>query len=466
MIRYLFVGLVCLVSSFSFAQNDSLLLNYDQYIQLVAQHHPVMVQAELFAEESNAYRLKAKGYFDPKISGGFSSKDFDQKDYYQLLNGALKIPTWVGADIKVDYENNRGQFLDKSDFLPDQGLISVGISVPLGRGLFFDERRKALRDADIFEQSNELKRILLLNNLLYEASLAYLEWQSNQAVVKIREEGLQLAELRFDIIKKSFINGDKPAIDTLESYIALQSRNNELVKALQDLNSSAQNLNNFLWIDGRLPVELGDATAPTEIEEDRFRPEMDSINLVKDDLLRNHPELLVYDLKDEKLDLEQRLNRENLKPDLRLNYNPLVRVDDRNSLSSLVTENYKLGVDFSYPIFTRKERGAIKLTDIAIRENELKRRIKQQNLNVKFEVLLANENYLNQQTNLLTQTSEDYARLLDAEYKKLSIGESSVFMVNAREMKYLEFREKLIEAQVKTLKNRIKLIQAVALNTL
>ena len=137
-------------------------------------------------------------------------------------------------------------------------------------------------------------------------------------------------------------------------------------------------------------------------------------------------------------------------------------MDDRNSLGTLVTENYKLGFDFSYPIFTRKERANVKLTDIALRDNDFQQTIKAQNLRTKIKVLLDNEIYLQQQADLLLATSDNYKLLLDAEYRKLNIGESSMFLVNAREMKYLEFKEKLIKAQIKILENRIKLIsQAV-----
>jgi len=292
--------------------------------------------------------------------------------------------------------------------------------------------------------------------------MAYIEWQKAYNVILIKKEGLDLASRRLDIVKKSFENGDKPAIDTLESFIALQSRTTDLIKARQDFNNKAQYLNNFLWAEGILPLELESQTIPAVFAIDLFKPQLDSVALMKENVLLTHPILQKYDLTRQQLNLEQRLNREYLKPNVMFNYNPLIRVNDRNSLGALVTENYKLGFDFSYPIFTRKERANIKLTAIALRDNDLEQTIKTQNLRTKIEVLLDNEGYLQEQADLLLATSDNYKLLLDAEYRKLSIGESSMFLVNSREVKYLEFKEKLIKARIKVLENRIKLIsQAV-----
>ncbi len=448
-----------MLPSLGLTQQDSLLLSYDQFIEGVLNHHPLMLQADLFEDQAKAYRLKARGYFDPKLDANFSSKDFDKKDYYQLINGALKIPTWVGADLKVAYENNRGQFLDNSDFLPDAGLIAAGIEIPLGQGLFFDERRKALKDAELYRQLNEVKRTLLINDLLFEAANSYTKWQNTYNIILIRREGLALAQRRLELVRSSYVNGDKPAIDTLESFIAVQNRSNDLLKAQQYFNYASQGLNNYLWLNGSVPLELDEATVPEVINQNLFRVRLDSIALVKDLVLANHPELLKYDIAQAGLELEQKLNREYLKPRVNVAYNPLIRIDDRNTFESLVTENYKLGVDFAYPIFTRKERANIQLTDIEMRENTIQRNIKAQSLNVKLRILLDNEGFLNDQIDLLAATANNYERLLNAEFLKLSIGESSVFLINAREMKYLESREKLINARTGIIENRLMLLR-------
>jgi outer membrane protein TolC len=47
----------------------------------------------------------------------------------------------------------------------------------------------------------------------------------------------------------------------------------------------------------------------------------------------------------------------------------------------------------------------------------------------------------------------DYQKLLDAENIKFQSGESSMFLINARQMKLLEFQSKLIEVKTKYFKS-------------
>ncbi|MFT5169157.1 MAG: hypothetical protein ACI8P3_004405, partial [Saprospiraceae bacterium] len=55
-----------------------------------------------------------------------------------------------------------------------------------------------------------------------------------------------------------------------------------------------------------------------------------------------------------------------------------------------------------------------------------------------------------QQFNLLNQNVENYKRLLDGENEKFRFGESSVFLLNKRQEKYINGQIKLIEIFIKS----------------
>jgi outer membrane protein TolC len=59
---------------------------------------------------------------------------------------------------------------------------------------------------------------------------------------------------------------------------------------------------------------------------------------------------------------------------------------------------------------------------------------------------------LQQQVKLYNEATDNYNKLLQAEAVKFSSGESSMFLVNARQMKYLEFQSKLLEVKSKYFK--------------
>ena len=72
----------------------------------------------------------------------------------------------------------------------------------------------------VFERTTVLERTLLLNQLIFDASKAYWDWYSAWNTYEIFDESVQLAEFRFRGVRESFLQGDVPAIDTLEALCA------------------------------------------------------------------------------------------------------------------------------------------------------------------------------------------------------------------------------------------------------
>lgn len=451
--RLVFSLVILIFGSLLYGQDDQV-LTFAEYIDIVKEEHPVTYQANLLEEMVKSTKRIARGNFDPKIEGSWNHKSFDDKNYYSLTNGVVKVPTWYGIDLKAGYDRTGGEFLNESDVLPSRGLWNAGISIPLGKGLVIDNRRAELKRADIYRNVTDQQRVIMVNELLYNASVTYLEWQTALAYVNIALEGQQLAQIRLDGMRSSFINGDKPAIDTLESFISLQNRQLDVQKAQQSFENASIALNNYLWIDGVVPLELTPASLPEPIETNLLSFKVDSLAVVQDLWLAAHPELLLYDYKLDNLNLDQKLAREDLKPDIRINYNPLVAVADDALFDQFNANNYKIGASFSYPILQRKERGKISLNKIKIQDTEFERVIKNQELSVKLDTYINNIQQTQNQYQLLDITVENYNNMLIAENRKFSVGESSVFLVNSRENKYLESRYKLVEASRKLLFNR------------
>ncbi len=434
---------------------DSGILTFREYIVIVKDNHPVMFQSQLLDDMAKSTKRIAKGGFDPKLEANWNQKSFDDKNYYSFASGAIKVPTWYGIDLKAGYDRNSGDFLNESDFIPTRGLWNAGISVPLGKGLVIDNRRAELKRADIYQSVTDQEQVLMINELLYEASITYLEWQAAKAYLDIANEGLELASIRLEGTRQSFINGDKPAIDTLESFISLQTRQLDYQKAEQLLDNTTIALNNYLWINGEIPVELSANTRPEDMAIDLLQSSLDSLVLLQDQWIASHPELLMYDYKLANINIDQRLAKEELKPDIRVNYNPLVGVADDALFDQFNANNYKIGATISYPLMQRKQRGKIQLNKIKTQDTAFNRSIKNQELVIKLNTYINNIQQTLRQYDLLDETVTNYNRMLIAENRKLSVGESSIFLVNSRESKYLDSRYKQIEAARKLIFNRL-----------
>lgn len=437
------------------AAQDSEILTFQEYINIVKENHPVMYQSQLLDDLAKSTKRIAKGGFDPRLEADWNQKSFDKKKYYSLATGAIKVPTWYGIDLKAGYDRNSGVFLNNSDIIPTRGLWNVGISLPLGKGLIIDNRRAELKKADIYQSVNDQEQVIMINQLLYEASISYLDWQSAKAYLDIANEGLELASIRLYGTRQSFINGDKPAIDTLESFISLQTRQLDYQKTLQTLTNTTIALNNYLWINGEVPVELSTNTRPEDMTTNLLQSSLDSLILLQDQWIASHPELLMYDYKLASINIDQRLAKEELKPDIRINYNPLLGVAEDALFDQFNSNNYKLGATISYPIMQRKQRGKIQLNKIKAQNTEYNRSIKNQELVIKLNTYINNIQQTLSQYNLLNATITNYNRMLIAENRKLSVGESSIFLVNSRENKYLDSRYKQIEASRKLIFHRL-----------
>lgn len=452
---FFFLILSSVLSHVGFSQNDELEFSYRSYLELVKDHHPITYQADLLREVGNSTQKMARGGFDPKVEAAWNQKSFDDKNYYSLASGVLKVPTWYGIDLKAGYDRNSGQFLNESDAIPTRGLWNAGISVPLGKGLVIDKRRAALKKAGIFKSSVEQEQFLMINELLFKASEAYLTWQTDYALQNVAEEGVRLAQQRFVGTRSSFLNGDKPAIDTLESFIALQSREMDLQKSIQSLENSKINVENYLWIDGVTPIEIEANARPESIEITLLQYQVDSLSIFQEERLLAHPEILLYDFKIKEIGIDLRLAKEDIKPDLRINYNPLIGVAEDALFDQFNANNYKIGASFSYPILQRKQRGKIELTKLKNEKASFDRSMKLQDINTKLDIYINNMKRMVNQYQLQVATLANYNSMLIAENRKFQAGESSVFLVNSREKKYLESQYKQVGINQKLIYNRL-----------
>ncbi len=419
----------------------------EQFIWFVKQYHPVVKQADLLKTQGENTIRRARGNFDPYLFTYFDNKQFDDKEYFRILNTGLKVPTWYGIELKTGYDQNRGIFLNPENNLPLGGLWYGGISVPIGQGLFIDNRRAQLKQAKIYAESTEAERKAILNDLYFEAIKHYWKWVEVYNQLKIYEESVELAQTRFEGVKQSFIFGDNPAIDTLEAYIQVQTR--QMGKNQYELlyKNAKLELSNYLWFENNTPLEITDSLVPinyTSIPNVTTIPQ-DSITKILTQIEATHPLIQLYDYKLQSLEIERKLKTEMLKPKLNLNYNLLNEPIGSNYLSQLSPQNYKWGIEFSFPILLRQQRGELKLTGVKILDTEFNQQ--QKILEVKNEI----QQYFNEQENLSKQITlfnsavNNYQQLLEGEKQKFSLGESSLFLVNSREIGFIDAQVKLIE---------------------
>ncbi|HSP82588.1 MAG TPA: TolC family protein, partial [Gillisia sp.] len=203
-------------------------LTFEEYLAFVKQYHPVARQAGLRLNMAEAELLRARGGFDPKIEVDYDRKEFKNTEYYDILNSTFKIPTWYGIELKANFEQNQGVYLNPQRTVPQDGLFSAGVSVDVGQGMFINERMASLRTAKIYRDRSLAERDLMVNDVLYEASLAYFDWLRVYNEMIIYEGFLENALERYQGIAQNARLGEIPAIDTVEARISVQNRRLDL----------------------------------------------------------------------------------------------------------------------------------------------------------------------------------------------------------------------------------------------
>jgi outer membrane protein TolC len=171
------------------------------------------------------------------------------------------------------------------------------------------------------------------------------------------------------------------------------------------------------------------------------------------------------DNKIKQLEVENKWNRESLKPQIDLSYTfidaPISPLGDANSPS--FSDNYKIGVDFSFPIFLRKERGKIQRTNIKLRSSIYE--MSQIKLSVKNNILTKYAE--TQMSGTLSRQYEDmaanYNRLLEAELLNLETGESDLFKLNIQQDKLIAAQLKYLDNLQKFQKNKAEILFAAGL---
>jgi len=445
------------------AQDSTSVISLSEYLGYVKSFHPIVKQANLIINESEAKLMKARGAFDPKLEVDYDRKKFKKTEYFDRLNAAFKIPTWFGVELKGNFEENTGDFLNPQAFVPEDGLYSAGVSVPVARGLLTNKRMAMLRQSKLYIKQAQAERQLLVNNILYDATVTYFNWLKTYNEKQVYEDFLKNAEMRFNGIKKSFEVGDKPAIDTLEARITLNNRKLNLEKSRIKFVKSSLELSNYLWLSNNKPIEVQQGMIPDINTFNSIDLTLNTSNLdIESFDIETHPKLQSLNYKYRSLNIEKRLKLNNLLPQIDLQYNFLSQVPE--VARSFSTSAYKSGVNISFPLFLRKERGDLKLAKIKLQNTKFDIQNTRVSLKNKIDAINQELDSYVLQNDYTNTIVNDYSKMLSAEERKFFLGESSLFLVNSRESKLIDAKLKAIDIENSFFKTKANLFNILALS--
>ncbi len=435
------------------AQNQ---LSFNDYIENITKHNPLLNRADNLIKGAEYEYKAARGEYDPFLSGTFDNKFYNGKNYYSVLESEIKQPLFTSQYLKAGYEYGNGAFINPDINTSAYGLPFIGIEASLLQGMFIDKRRAGVLKSKEYVSLSKAERNQITNDVLVEALNNYSEWSFITKQVLVYEYFLKLAQLRNDGISALAKAGERPAIDTVEASITYQSRLLELQSLKIELQKKYAQVNSFNWVGLGTASVLNSTALPDSLEY--------IYNQMKSVLLRelnndttNNPVIAQYIAKQEILRIDKRLKAEMIKPKLDVKYN-FLSAGNNASITQYNTNNYKWGASLAFPLFLRTSRNEYKSASINVLNVKLELSSKNNELQNKINYVKQSLNVISEQLNNASRNAIFSKRLLEAEKLKFDNGESSLFLLNTRENKWLESELKLAEYKLKFIETVLNLI--------
>ncbi|MFM7357664.1 MAG: TolC family protein [Sediminibacterium sp.] len=447
----LIIGLIaCLSAPAQAPVPGGEILSLPNVLEWVRKYHPVARQAVLITERADAELTAARGAFDPVVGYDVNRKTFDGQNYYNYSNGELQVPFAAPVTLRTGLENTRGLFANPE--LSIGRMSYFGIEVPLANGLLIDKRRAALQQAKLMKTMSVQDRLAQVNDLLLETYAAYWRWAGAWEINQLITQFSINAANRLQLVRINWQNGDRSVMDTVEAYAQLQQIKLLQSEAAMKLNNMALELSYFLWQADDQPVRLADNLQP-EIALFRGR----AINAPLEELLAtaldDNPMLNAAALKVSSMEIDKKLKFQQLLPYFSVKANVL---NNNYSVfsgweSGFLQNNNRWGVGFSMPLFFRQGRGEYKRAQIKLKESTIELSAKRWQTENKIRYYYTEFTRQWEQLQLTDQVQTNLRQLLKNEELRFSQGESSLFLVNSREIKWLESLQKQTELRVKYL---------------
>ncbi|MGA1379443.1 MAG: TolC family protein [Chitinophagaceae bacterium] len=432
------------------SQESEITLSVDQFISLLIKYHPIAKQADIQIDQAKQEVRIARGAFDPTFSYKTAEKTFDGTSYYVHQQPVITVPTWFGVNIQSGWERVDGNRVDPTETLGRSSYL--GVQIPIGRDLLTDKRRTDLQKAKIIREASSIEKRKIINDLILEATNSYWEWWLQNRILLITAEALSVTKKRFDFVKLSVRGGDRPAIDTIEAFAQVQLF--ELLynqaKVLQQ--KSQWELSQYIWQENQTPYLLPENCMPALNQFEQFIATQNLPNL--DSMLStaksNHPELLLYNFKLSSLEIEKKYRTQQLLPKATFNYNFLDKGFQWTTPKTTIFENnYQYGISLNIPLRLSAERGEYKKVKYSIQSTTLEQDLKRLQIENKIKAIYFEIENLKQQLLVQQNILSNYQTLLRGEELRFRTGESSLFLVNARESKVWETAQKFEELKAK-----------------
>jgi outer membrane protein TolC len=274
----------------------------------------------------------AQGAFDPdfRFLPGYTTGDTPVGSVLQGAGGRLtqsnleqdfhyrqQLP-WTGALAQVDFTNGRidsnNPFASFNPYINTQLLVSF--TQPLWRNRSIDSFRAVVqvrrKQKDVSEKDFEVRVI----DILTQVQQAYWDLVAARQDVSVQADGVELAAKQLAQNQRLIDSGTLAPIELSASESELERRKDTYFSSVGTLTAAENNVKMLLLPDRRHEI-WGDEIIPTDANSLDV-PQTDDLREAVAEALKRRPELKQISLRKESNQIDQRLNADQIKPQVNL----------------------------------------------------------------------------------------------------------------------------------------------------
>ena len=376
-----------------------------------------------------------KGAFDTKLKAKYDKKDYGASEG-DFVNFGVDKPLSDGIDLSLDYRKATGTQEYNNIKTGEEGEMLLGIKIPIFSVLKkINARDYAINSASLQSQKVDASTEDRLRLLHYDIVSSYYTMLYYKEVLKLVEHLLNNAKKRQIYVEKSLEGGAMPQMSLLEIEQQIINREQSLVTVKNVYQNALSIFLKYLNLDSKQFFTLYTLQSLKDITYKR-KKDKESIAFA----LEHRPDILAYDVEQQKLMLDGDYAQLLKYPDLKLGV--------YGSHDLYYGNGFKVALQMDFPVERSKYKAKSLEVQSSLLHIEKQRQMKVVDITIAIRNIINSLNTLRQNIQKSKNEVSLVQKLESAEEKKYRLGLSSIFMLNQREMQTLQVKQKRLKYQL------------------
>lgn len=404
--------------------------------QFLDQNNPYVAIAIANQKLQESKLIYTQGEFDTKLGAKHDEKEYPLSDA-RFSDVYLEKPMENGIEMSVGYRKAYGVQEYNNIKTGDEGEYRAGLKfsvVELMQGI--NPRQLSLKSAQIDTKSAASDATKNLRTLYSEVVGIYYQLLFRHELMELESTLLEKANLQYRLIEKRVAAGDEAPIVLVEARQMVNERQQRQIESVNAASAVLEHLISFLNISrNEFENSFEIPSLPSLLDTHVDGP----ISMQK--AIEKRPEIKILEYEKAKLNQELSMAQVLKYPKLDAT---VYGVHDR-----IYQNGFKVSLEMSFPLERQKYEG--KNFEIRTKQENNTNAIKKSLLEIQRKIYTAVDTINALKKNMAVVEDEiGLAEELErAEFRKFEMGDSGLFLLNQRQMKTLQVKQKKAQYQLK-----------------